>query len=354
MAGLHEYECPNCGGAMEFNVKLQKLSCPYCDSSFTENEFEELLKNKQNKAKDKAPEETGEKDANNDRLLVYICKSCGGQIIGNDDMGATSCPYCGNNVIVTEKFEGEFKPDLAIPFKIEKKAAKAALYKHFEKKLLLPKAFKTDALLDEIKGVYVPFWLFDTTVAGDATYDCRTVRTWSDSKYDYSETKYYTARRSGEMDYEKVPADASSKMANDMMDSIEPFDYSELSPYKSAYLAGFYAEKYDEDAKTVFPRIEKRTGNTLVTKLRGDVTGYTSVFEKTHEYRTISSNASYALLPVWLLTCRWDDKVYTFAMNGQTGKFVGNLPMDKKKYAGLFAGIMATVGLIASFILLWI
>lgn len=62
---------------------------------------------------------------------------------------------------------------------------------------------------------------------------------------------------------------------------------------------------------------------------------------------------SYALLPVWLLNTRYKDKLYTFAMNGQTGKFIGELPVCKKKYWGYFAGMFAGFSLLACW-LAWI
>lgn len=34
MAGLQEYKCPCCGGAIAFDSKIQKMKCPYCDTEF--------------------------------------------------------------------------------------------------------------------------------------------------------------------------------------------------------------------------------------------------------------------------------------------------------------------------------
>jgi hypothetical protein len=42
-------------------------------------------------------------------------------------------------------------------------------------------------------------------------------------------------------------------------------------------------------------------------------------------------DVKYAMVPVWILTTKFDGKPYTFMMNGQTGKFIGSLPTDKGK-----------------------
>ena len=97
-------------------------------------------------------------------MRSYVCKSCGGEIVGDATTAATACPFCGNPVVMMGQFVGALRPDYVIPFKLDKKAAKAALMKHYGSKRLLPKVFKDQNHIDEVKGVYVPFWLFDTDV----------------------------------------------------------------------------------------------------------------------------------------------------------------------------------------------
>jgi hypothetical protein len=63
--------------------------------------------------------------------------------------------------------------------------------------------------------------------------------------------------------------------------------------------------------------------------------------------------AKYALYPVWILNTSWDGLKYVFAMNGQTGKLVGNLPMDKNKFYAWFAGLFAA-GTAVAFALAWL
>ena len=253
MAVLQEYKCPACGGALEFDSKLQKVKCPYCDSEYTMEELKSI-----DAGLDKESASDGEQqtqvgnewtESEESGLRSYVCQSCGGEIVGDATTAATACPFCGNPVVMMEQFSGMLKPDLVIPFKLDKNDAKAAFKKHISGKRLLPKTFKDENHIDEIKGIYVPFWLFDAHADASVTYDAETVRTWSDSDYNYTETKYYKAYRSGYTDFAAIPVDGSQKMADDLMESIEPYNLSEAVDFQTAYLAGYFADKYDVTAE---------------------------------------------------------------------------------------------------------
>lgn len=123
------------------------------------------------------------------------------------------------------------------------------MQRHYKGKKLLPKIFKKENHIDEIKGVYVPFWLFDADADADIRYKATRVRTWSDSDYDYTETSYYSIGRSGDIGFDRVPVDGSSKMPDDLMESIEPFKFEDAVDFKTAYLAGYLADKYDVTAE---------------------------------------------------------------------------------------------------------
>ena len=145
-----------------------------------------------------------------------------------------------------------------IPFKLDKKAAKEAYYRHIKGRTFLPKAFRRENHIDEIKGLYVPFWLFDGDVDADVRYKATKVRMWSDHDYDYTETSYYSVERSGEMTFVSVPVDGSEKMADDLMESIEPFKISESVDFQTAYLSGYLADKYDVSEKESINRAHDR------------------------------------------------------------------------------------------------
>lgn len=337
MPTLLEYECPACGGALHFDANLQKVKCPYCES-----EFEiETLKGKEVPAREETPETV---------VDSYVCNSCGGEILCDANTAATHCPYCDSPVVMKQRLTGTLRPDLVIPFKLDKEAAKAALTKHISGKILLPKCFRTENRIDRIQGMYVPFWLYDAVTQADITYRATKVRHWSDSNYNYTQTKYYDVRRAGSMAFESVPVDGSTKMANELMESIEPYDLSQAVDFQTAYLAGYIADKYDVEAEVAKPRAQERIRVSTADTLRDTVNGYTTVTEQQADIQLTDGPARYGLLPVWILTTKYQGKDYTFAMNGQTGKMVGDLPMDKTAYWLWLAGT-SVVGTVLAYLI---
>ena len=357
MSELFEYKCPCCGGALEFNSDIQKVKCPYCDTEFDMESLKSYDDALKNDAEDDVVWENspGSEWAENETadICSFVCNSCGGEIIGDKNTAATSCPYCDNPVVMSGRLSGVLKPDYVIPFKLDKEDAKKALKAHLKGKKLLPKVFKDENHIDEIKGVYVPFWLFDADVDANIRYRATRVRFWSDSNYNYTETSFYSLLRNGSIGFERVPVDGSEKMADELMESIEPFDVSGMVDFQTAYLAGYLADKYDVDSEQCIPRANARIKSSTEQALSSTVTGYSSVVPEHTAIKISNGKAKYALYPVWLLNTTWKGKKYTFAMNGQTGKFVGDLPVDKAAYHKWLWGLTGIWGA-AIFVLMYL
>ena len=157
MAGMLEYKCPCCDGAIQFDSATQKMKCPYCDTEFdvdTLKGYDEELKDEKPSEMEWATPGGSWAEGETAGLHTYSCKSCGGEIVGDDTMAASACPFCGNPIVLTGQFAGALRPDLIIPFKLDKKAAKAKLQEHLKGKTLLPRVFRSQNHIDEIKGVY--------------------------------------------------------------------------------------------------------------------------------------------------------------------------------------------------------
>lgn len=340
---LQEFKCPNCGGAIEFDSGEQKMVCPYCDSVMDVEalkDLDEALANEQKtEAIDWGYEGTEWSGDEQQGMAVYSCRSCGGEIIGEETLGATACPFCNNPVVMTSKFSGSLRPDAVIPFKQSKADAVKALQNHYLGKRLLPKEFKDQNHLEEVKGVYVPFWLFDADAQVNMEFEGTKERHWSDSKYDYTETSFYRILREGTLAFDKVPVDGSAAIDNTLMESIEPFSMAEAVDFQTAYLAGYFANKYDVVVEECEKRANERIENSAEAALVATVDGYDSVTTQRTYIAFNNGSVSYALLPVWLLSTSWQGQNFIFAMNGQTGNFAGDLPMDKASFWKWFAGI---------------
>ncbi|MCL2387383.1 MAG: hypothetical protein FWC89_07545 [Defluviitaleaceae bacterium] len=344
-----EYKCPNCSGAVAFDAASQQLKCPFCDSEFDVEALKSLNETQENEKEEvewASHSDTEWLAGEQEGMRLYVCNSCAGEIIAEESTAATSCPFCGNPVIMKGQLSGSARPDLIIPFQLDKKAAMEALKTHLSGKRLVPRSFKSDNKLNEIKGLYVPFWLFDAEVDANMRYKATTIRNWSDAQFNYTETRTYNVVRQGEMAFEKVPVDASAKLSAELMESLEPFDASSAKDFQTAFLAGYLADKFEFCAEHSIARANERIRATTEAEFRKTVTGYATV---SAEYRGVylkKSEVKYALFPVWTLATTWRDKTYLFAMNGQTGKFVGDLPTDWGAFWGWFFGLTAIISVV--------
>lgn len=284
--------------------------------------------------------------------MLYVCESCGGEILADKTTGATSCPYCGNKVVMKGQFDGALRPDYIIPFKKDKKQAKEAYRKHLEGKKILPGVFKQQNHIDEIKGVYVPFWVFDLKAKADFSYHAEKTRVWVSNDIEYTEHENFEVKRAGTVEFEKVPADGSKKMDDTLMESVEPYDFKEAVPFRMAYMAGYLADRYDVPKEECIGRAKKRIRRSTEREFRNTVKGY-HVIDQEKANMEIKDQAKYALYPVWILNTTWKDKKYIFAMNGQTGKIVGDLPADNGAFWRFVAMWGAGIGLVL-YALLWV
>ena len=360
MAVLQQYKCPCCDGAIEFDPRLQKMKCPYCDSEFeleTLKQYDAELnaQPQENMSWDTAAGgewQPGEEEG----LRAYICHTCGGEIVADETTGATECPFCGNPVVMTGQFAGDLKPDLVIPFKVDKKGAIAALNNHYKGKILLPKVFKDQNHIKEVKGLYVPVWLFDTDADAHVRYKASRIRHWSDSNYNYTETSYFSVTRAGGIGFDNVPVDGSSKMDDTLMESIEPYHIEDAVDFQTAYLSGYLADKYDVTAEQSITRANERIKNSTEAAFANTVQGYTTVTPVHSSINLQNGRARYALYPVWILNTQWNGQKFTFGINGQTGKIAGDLPLDKgllRKWQ-LGVGAAVTAAAFAISYLLWL
>jgi len=335
------------------------VECEYCGTQYEVSVIEQLYADKEQAAasagvepqwdltmagSDWSPEEAA-------NMRGYICPSCAAEIICDATTAATSCPYCGNPTVVPGQFSGQLRPDFIIPFKLDKEAAITALKNHYKGKKFLPKSFADANHIDEIKGIYVPFWLFDGESYANMRFRATKVKKFRQGNYDVTETEHYRVMREGNVKFEKVPVDGSSKMPDTHMDAVEPFDYGDLKQFSSAYLPGHLADKYDLDADTCSKRANERIKASTEQEFAATTSGYTTLVPEYSVFNLKKGDVKYALLPVWMLYTKWSGNDYLFAMNGQTGKLIGDLPVDKGLYWGWFAKLALPVAAVLAAVL---
>jgi len=345
---IKEYKCPNCSGTVKFDSATQNMKCPYCDAEFEIKALADYQKEVESQAGDRFDWKAGSGETWEESDLVDLstgsCPSCGAELIGDKNTIAMVCPCCGNAQIVQKRVQGMLKPEYCIPFKLEKKSAVEALRQFCDGKRLLPNFFKKENRVENIQGMYAPFWLFDAKARARIRYKAAKVKFWSDASYNYTKTDYYSVIRDGSLNFEKIPVDGSEKMDDAYMDAIEPFDYARINGFQSEYLAGYSAEKYDVDVEASKERANSRIKNSMEAEFARSVAGYSSVAVESSAVNIESGKVSYALFPVWILNTKYNKENYQFIMNGQTGRFVGKLPVDRGKTARFALMFMAIFG----------
>ncbi len=341
-----EYECPACGGPLRFDANEQKILCEHCNSQYEDDYFDKQhdeLDDSQATAIDWNLEGIVKNGEQINVDISYCCTSCAAEIIADHNTAATECMYCGSPLLLSNNITGMLKPDLIIPFKIDKAEAEKRLKQFYRNKFLLPSAFKDKNRIAKITGIYVPFWLFSAEGSGDITFNAATVNNRRKGDYVYTTTKFYSVLRSGSSYFAKVPVDASVKMDDNYMDGLEPYNYDELKDFSSTYMAGYFADKFDVDVNISAQKAEKRIANSVAELFKKTVTGYSKVSVTSKSVAMTDRKVNYALLPVWILNTKYEDKMYKFAINGQTGKVAADLPIDNRKKKLLFAAVYLLV-----------
>ncbi len=347
------YVCPNCGATLTHDATTQKLSCEHCHYACEVGEYKEPTetkpepssKPKESRSKEKLP---GESRVEDEAMMVYSCPRCGGEILAQPTTAASFCIYCGDRSIFPERLSGEFRPESIIGFSKTKQDAVNAFLKLCKGRPLVPGDYTKFQNVDKITGVYVPFFLYDYDVSGDMAATGLKIQTWSDSRYHYTKTDYYDVRRSGKARFHNIPVDGSKEMENAVMDSIEPYEMKFMSPFRFGYLSGYLAQRPDEDKNQLEPRAGKRVKTTFESCLRNDIGGYASVTVNDSNIRPKNTEIKLCLLPVWVLNTRYKKKNYSFAMNGQTGKLAGSIPLSPEK-TWLYFGLTLVLSFLMAF-----
>lgn len=311
---------------MTFDSTTGMLSCPGCGRKDNIEQIPDPLK---------------QEVFAEDEVREYHCESCGAVIVTEPETSATTCSFCGSAVVLSDRLTGILAPAMVIPFAISKEQAMEAFKKWCRKGLLTPRGFMTADRIQGITGMYVPFWLYDLHSNVEVRGHGTKVRSYTRGDYRYTETDHFDIYRKIRLDYVRLPVDASAKMNDQLMDRLEPFPYERLKTFKTPYLAGYVAEKYNYDGEQLVPRVKEKARPYIESYISSTVTGYATVSYTDKRIDTRVKRADYVLLPVWMVYYDYQGKQYTFAMNGQTGKVVGKPPLSKGKIAAWFGGVSA-------------
>jgi len=354
-----QYKCPSCASDLAYDIEKDAMMCPHCKTVLQLNQLPHVDVPEGDTDDDvqdapidgaEVPDEadytyqdddTHEQQIFGENAVEFFCQNCGAVIVSDENTAASWCHYCDSPVVLKDRLSGQLAPTYIIPFKVTKEQAQKAFEDWSKKGLFTPKRFRDAKKVKSVQGIYVPYWLYDVSSEGTAQAHATKVRSYTRGDYIYTETSHFNIFRRAKMNYVHVPADASEKMNDNIMNFLEPYDYRELQKFQMPFLAGFSADKYSYTAEQMYDRVNNRVDGFVKDYIRGTVNGYTTVTYQSVQVKSEMKHADYTMLPIWLFSYDYQDSEHMFVMNGQTGKIVGTLPMDKKRVAGfwsLFAG----------------
>ncbi len=341
------YKCPNCDGGLVFEPGSQKFTCDYCGSSFTEEEVRALDPARQSaQAAGEAREapdrdRSGQQQEAEPQAVLYSCPSCGAQVVTDDTTAATFCYFCHNPVVLEARLQGEFAPDQVIPFAVDREKAVQSFLDWVGKKKFVPRAFFSQDQIEKLTGVYFPYWMADLDVRGSLNTTGTKVRVWRAGNYEYTETSRFQLVRDGSFRFPELTRNAlNSKYNRQLVDGVLPFRTGELRDFQMSFLSGFQAEQRNMERGDVEQDVCEEARDYTRKLLQDTAAGYTLVDTSSLQAEVSASDWRYVLLPVWVLTYKGTGgKTYYYAMNGQTGKVCGQLPVDGKRLGALFAGV---------------
>ena len=330
------YQCPCCGAGLGFDPEKGKFACEFCLSEFEEGELAG------GGAAEAAAKQAAEGEAYCDQMNLFTCPNCGAEVVADDNTVADFCYYCHNPVVHAGRLSGQLRPNRIIPFRITKEEAETMFLKWCKSKWFVPKDFKSPVHAAQIRGVYYPFWITDADANGEARFEATQVRSWQRGEYNYTETRVFDLDRAGDIHFEDIVTCALSDADKKMLEGILPYPSEELSEFSLPYLSGFLAKKRDIERDTLSEEVRERMHTYTQELLARTVSGrYSGVTPLDVRVKIKESHWEYALLPIWILTyTHKDGRVYTFALNGSTGKIYGELPVSYPKLA-ILAGAIA-------------
>ena len=328
--------CPSCSGNMIFNIGAQKLVCSSCSRMLSPDEYELIIAEKKQKgvsdeAVSGARPNVDENDGFASLNRSYTCSSCGGEINPGALGAADFCPFCGNAIVFTDKYREQRMPDFILPFIREKSYFIANFRKRARTKYFVPDSFIREAVPENVRATYVPFWLYDVKVSGEADYQAEKVERRGFGKYSSYEHQVYQGHTAGSQKYLHVPQDGSSNVDDRISQALEPYPVEAAQPFSFAWLSGLNATIYNMDSHDSYVSIRRRVTASFDAFL-SDAKNFTYTRIDRRDYKMEPLKVSYALFPIWTMDLVWNNVKFRFAMNGQTGKSAEEFPISWGKF----------------------
>ena len=331
------YKCPNCDAALTYKPSLHMMECDSCASFYEPEQVEwqnegtqEEFEIKEDNAEVFLNENIYAEDCEYMQLKLYRCTACGAELAVSDTEVSSFCAFCGQPTVINDRVSKQRKPAYIIPFEYSKEQAAAVVRNRLRRKGgYVPKEIRNLEVIEKLRGIYVPYFLFHVNYKDNQEIQRRTKK----------RIQYYQLE--AECDFRQLTCDAASRINDEITQRIEPFNMNGLKRFEPSYLSGFYADSFDLTARQLTNVVKKRCGELFDDRARREINSVELLYTTKSFPKCTILDSEYALLPVWFMTFRYEGKPYTLLVNGQTGKISGGLPADKFDVLILFLIIFA-------------
>ncbi|MBN2794221.1 MAG: hypothetical protein JXR88_02355 [Clostridia bacterium] len=331
--GSQQFPCPSCGATMIFSPEHQSLRCQYCETTADlASEDTTVIEYPLNEAEEKADHNWG------GEKVVLKCSQCGGESVVDNSTKSSTCVFCGSSHVVIEDKDLGIKPESLVPFHITKDDAEKKFVQWIKKRLYAPRKLKESLNYDTVRGVYIPFFTYDA--------DTQTAYTAKRGDYYYTtqsktvngkvvtervrHTRWRTVHGVYSFYFDDVLVNASKKVDNHLVKRIGGFDAKKLVNYQGEFLAGYFAERYSKSLKTGWDEGRETVDQDIYYGIQKQVGG--------DEFRLINRSTNYGevkfkhiLLPLYMASFPYRNKVYQFIVHGESGRVVSEYPKSVLK-----------------------
>ncbi|QQS27405.1 MAG: hypothetical protein IPM47_10825 [Sphingobacteriales bacterium] len=353
---FRELKCANCGAMLAFKAGTNSLVCDYCGTNNEIPVSEEVLEEIDFDTFIRECYDTEDMQV----VTLAQCESCGAETTLLPNVTASSCPFCSSSLVVKGASTSQIvKPKGVLPFKISQEQATESFRKWLNSLWFAPNNLKRYASQkDKLIGIYIPYW----------TYDSQTTSTYTGRRGDdYTDYVTQAVSVNGKTEFRQVPVTktrwtnvsgivkvffddvlivACTSLPTQYVDSLEPFDLQNIQPFNEKYLSGFRAERYQVDVKNGLELAKKKMDiairRAVCTQIGGN---HQQILSLHSDFYSITFK--HILLPIWISSYRYNNKVYRFVINGRTGVVRGERPVSAIKVILFVLTLIAIFALIA-------
>lgn len=339
-----ELKCKDCGALLLYAPGTQKLACKYCGAqnditagekeSIEEIAYQDFISNKINQVEKQT-------------ISTVTCNNCGATTTLKPNLTSDNCAFCASPLVIQGGTTSTIiKPKYLLPFKIDDKNAHDIFIKWLNGLWFAPNDLKKYATLNEkLKGIYMPYWTYDTSARTDYEGERGEHYYEGSGKNRVRKTRWYDTNGTVQNSFDDVCVLASKSLPDSVTRPLEPWDLNNLTPYNEGYISGFQTECYQTDVQKGFEMAKEVMEDAIKVTIRQQIGGDEQRINRMH---VVYSNVSFKhiLLPVWLSAYSYNNKVFRFIINGRTGEVQGQRPYSAIKIALAVMAALMVFGII--------